>query len=130
MSKIANGANLPLFSKAGDVPDVSGALTSYFQQMVFQKLTKTVSGFQLVETALNLNFRGVIMPLSAQKLQMKPEGQRQWIWQQLYADPSLFLNPDDGIAYNGIYYRVMAKTDYTLYGYVTYDLVQTYLGDV
>lgn len=121
---IANAANKPLFDKAGTVPDVSGAMQDYYQPMSFEPLQKTVSGFQVVEQAEPINFQGVIMPFSPRQLLLKPEGQRSWTWFALYADPVLKLETDDVVLWKGIQTRVMARTDFGLYGYVLYELVQ------
>jgi hypothetical protein len=95
MTRIPNAANRPLFDKSGSVPDVSGALTDYFQTMIFTRLTKTVTGFQAVETADPIVFQGVIQPFTERQLFLKPEGQRAWSWFWLHADPVLTLNVDE-----------------------------------
>lgn len=128
MSTLANASERPLFQKSGTVPDVSGALQDYFQPMVFEPLRKTVTGFQVVENGVPINFRGVVQPLSPRALILKPEGQRAWTWLMLHADPSLTINVDDVVNWNGKQTRVMARTDYGLYGYVLYELVQDWTG--
>lgn len=128
MTRIPNAANRPLFDKAGSVPDVSGAMTDYFQTMVFTRLTKTVTGFQAVETADPIVFQGVIQPFTERQLLLKPEGQRAWSWFWLHADPVLTLQVDDVVLYKGVQTRVMARKDYVLYGYVEYHLVQDWQG--
>lgn len=128
MSTIANGANRPLFSVAGTVPDVSGALRDYFQSMVFEPLQKTVTGFQVVETPSPINFRGTIQPFTGRQLMLKPEGQRAWTWYTLHSDPVLKLQVDDVVLWQGKQTRVMGRKDYTLYGYVEYELVQDWSG--
>jgi len=62
---INNAANKPLFEKLGTTPDVSGALQDYFQPMQFTPVTKTIQGFQVVETPNPLNFRGTWQPFTA-----------------------------------------------------------------
>lgn len=128
MSKIANASSLPLFFKAGTVPDVSGAMQDYFQAMTFDLLTKTTQGFQVVETTVPITFQGVIQPYNSRQLLIKPEGQRAWTWFTLHADPTLTLQVDDVVLYKGIQTRVMTRKDYVLYGYVEYELVQDWLG--
>lgn len=128
MGTIANGANRPLNAQAGTVPDVSGAMKDWFQPMVFNLLTKTTTGFQLVESADPIEFMGVIQPLSDRKLMQKPEGQRAWTWLLLYADPVLTLEVDQVVDYLGVQTRVMSRKDYVLYGYVEYSLVQDWTG--
>lgn len=128
MSTIANGANRPLFAVAGTVPDVSGALRDYFQYLVFTKVSKIVSGFQVVETPYPINFRGVIQPFTKRQLLLKPEGQRAWSWFTCHSDPVLTLQVDDVVLWNGKQTRVMGRTDYALYGFVEYELVQDWEG--
>lgn len=124
MSKIANAANLPLFAKAGTLPDVSGAMQDYFQPMLFTHLIKTVVGFENSETTVPINFQGVIQPLSERALFFKPVGQRAWSWFLLHADPTLRLSVDDVVVWKGVQTRVMAYKNFELYGYVELHLVQ------
>lgn len=125
---IPNGCNIPLNQRAGTVPDVSGGLKDWFQPMVFTLVAKNVTAFQLVETPTDISFQGIIQPLSSRQLVLKPEGQRAWTWFQLHADPVLELEVDDVVLYLGVQMRVMARQDFTLYGYVYYELVQDYTG--
>lgn len=128
MSTIANGANKPLFSKSGSVPDVSGAMQDYYQPMVFEPVGKVVNGFQVVETGAPINFRGTIQPFTERALQLKPEGQRAWSWYLVHSDPILTLEVDDVVVWNGKQSRVMARKDYATYGFNEYHLVQDWTG--
>lgn len=128
MSPINNAANKPLFDKAGTVPDVSGAMQDYFQAMQFDKVVKTTSGFQVVESTAPINFRGVIQPYSDRQMFLLDIGQRAWTWFTLHADPVLTLQVDDVVMYKNTPTRVMARKDYTEYGFVEYRLVQDWEG--
>ncbi len=125
---IANAKNIPINVKTGTVPDVSGALKDWFQPMVFVRVLKETIGFQVVETATDVNFQGVIQPLSKRQLMLKPEGQRAWTWLTLHADPVLTLQVDEVVNYLGKQTRVMARANFALYGYVEYELVQDWTG--
>lgn len=125
---ISNGKNRPLNVQTGTVPDVSGAMKDWFQPMVFTLVAKIVNGFQVVETPEETNFEGVIQPLNKRQLMLKPEGQRAWTWFTLHAEPVLTLQVDDVVNYLGKQTRVMARTDYSIYGYVEYELVQDWTG--
>lgn len=126
--KIVNAKNIPLNARNGTVPDVSGGLQDYFQKMVFTPLVKTVSGFQVVEDAFPIEFQGTIQPLSPRQLFLKPEGQRAWSWFTLHAEPGIVLKVDDVVDYLNKQYRVMSKTNYSLYGYVLYEIVTDWSG--
>ena len=125
---IANAANKPLFAKSGTVPDVSGALQDYYQQMTFSPVGKIVSGFMVQETGAPVVFQGTIQPFTERQLLLKPEGQRSWTWFLVHADPVLTLDNDDVLIWNGKQSRVMARKDYALYGYIEYHLVQDWTG--
>lgn len=125
---IANGSNKPLFHKGGTVPDVSGSLQDYYQNMTFEPVGKVVNGFQVVETGDPINFRGTIQPFTERQLLLKPEGQRSWSWFLLHSDPVLSLQTDDVVNWNGTQTRVMSRKDYALYGFVEYDLCQDFIG--
>lgn len=126
--RIGNGKDIPLNQRTGTFPDVGDAMLDWFQPMVFGVVVKTVVNAQVVEDMTEVSFQGVWQPLSARRLQMKPEGQQAWSWFWLHADPSLNLEVDNIIRYTGTQYRVAAKKDYRLNGYVEYELVQDYTG--
>ncbi len=127
-STIANGKNKPLNVQTGTVPDVSGALKDWFQPMTFELVTKTTEAFQVVEAGEPITFMGVIQPLRSRDLMLKPEGQRAWTWLMLHADPVLSLQVDEVVLYLGVQTRVMARKDFSTYGYNEYQLVQDYTG--
>lgn len=128
MSTIQNGKDTALNAQTGSVPNVSSALKNWFQPMVFSVVTKTVTAFQVEETKVDVNFRGVIQPLTAQRISLKSEGQRAWTWLWLHSDTSLQLSVDDVVTYLGVQTRVMARKDYKIYGYIEYELVQDWTG--
>lgn len=123
---IYNASDVLLNENPGTLPDMSSTLLNYFQNLKFILLTKTTVNFQLKETETVLDFLGVVQPLTSQKLAMKPEGQRAWNWSMVHALPGLSLKVDDKFKYRDLFYRVMAKTDYTEYGYTYYEIVQDY----
>lgn len=126
---IRNAGSIPLNEQAqGTVPDVSGALQSYYQPMVFEPVQKTITGYQIVETGNPINFRGVIQPLSGRQLMMKPEGERSWNWSLLHCDTALTLSPDDVVYFRGKPTRVMTQKPFGLYGFYVYELVQDWEG--
>jgi hypothetical protein len=125
---IANGNMHSISEKMGTIPDVSGALQDYFQAMTFNEVTKSIQGFELQETDNPINFRGVVIPFADRQLLMKPEGQRAWSWYLVYADPSLTLDVDDVVIWKNKQTRVMARKDYSIYGYQEYHLVQDWTG--
>ncbi len=128
MSVIGNGKNIPLNVQAGSIPNVGGAMLDWFQPMVFGIVTKEIDGFQVYETKTSISFQGVIQPFTDRQLSIKPEGERAWTWLWLHADPSLTLDVDSVVTYLNKQTRIMSRKDYTIYGYVVYQLVQDYTG--
>lgn len=125
---IGNAANRPINQQNGTTPDVSGALFDWFQPMTFEVVVKETVGYQVVETTSPINFQGVIQPLTDRQLLLKPEGQRAWTWYLLFCQPSLTLQVDSIVIWNGKQTRVMSRKDYGLEGYVQYSLVQDWTG--
>ena len=124
---IKNGRDVLLTQNSGTLPDVSGAMENWFQKMIFNILTKEVVNHVLKETSSELEFRGVWQALKGQALYIKPEGQRNWKWFQVHSDTDLVLKTDDVVRYLGVNYRVMDKTDQSLYGYYEYHLVEDFI---
>lgn len=127
-STIANGSNTPLNVQTGTIPDVEGGMRDWFQPMVFTQVAKDIVGYQNSEAATPINFRGVMQPFSERQLMLKPEGQRAWTWLWLHSDPVLTLQVDEVVNYLGVQTRVMSRKDYSIYGYVEYQLVQDWTG--
>lgn len=120
------GKNIPLNQSSNNLPNVGDAMMSWTDKIICQKVEKKTINFQIVELLTPFNFEGVWQPASPQRIQMKPEGQRNWKWFTLHAKPSLVLVPDEIILYLGTKYRVSGKSDYSTFGYVMYDLHEDY----
>lgn len=123
---ILNASSVPLSQTTGNLPQMGDALYSWFQNVTFTLITKTVVNYQLVETEAPLDFRGVVQPFSPKMLMMKPVGQRQWTWLMVHALPDLILKVDDRLVYQGTKFRVMERSDWKEYQYVEYHLAEDY----
>jgi hypothetical protein len=125
---IQNACNTPLNARAGSVPDVSGAITDYFQEMVFSRISKSVVNFQAIETPTQVTGQGMIQPLRQRDLQLMPEGQRAWSWVRIFTDTSLEFGVDEVVSYLGKQYRIMSALDYSLYGFFEYGAIEDWTG--
>lgn len=123
MGIIQNGANTPLSSTPGTLPDVSGALMDWNQKVTFSSVTKAIEGFEVKETMESVTFRGNIQP-NTNDLQILPNGQRVWESWELWAETALELDLDDVAGYNGLQLRVLKKQDWGKHGYRYYVLVE------
>jgi len=126
---IQNAKDVLLTHNSGTVPDMSDALLNWFQPMTFTQIAKSVVNFQVVETKIDTAFLGVWQPAGPKNLEMKDIGQRQWSHFTLHSNINLKLFPDEIVQYRSQNYRVMGQTDYSLYGYVEYQLVQDYMDN-
>ena len=71
---------------------------------------------------------GCVQPMKERELKIYAEGERAWGWYVLYVTGDVNLRADDKVIYRGVTYRVMAKMDWSEYGYVRYALLQGYHG--
>lgn len=122
-----NAKDTPL-NQVGSVPNLSTAILGWLQKMTIGKVTKTTVNFKVVEAVVDVETKAMIQPMSAQSLKVKPEGQRSWPWYTLHCIYEYF-DLDDVIVYNDVRYRVMAKHNYKLYGYMEYEIVEGFKVD-
>ena len=94
------------------------------------RLTQDVIDGDVSFTEKVINFKGVWQPLKDEALELKPEGQGSWEWIWIHAQVSqLNLETADKVIFNNKRYKVMQKKDYSLNGYVEYQLCRDY-GDL
>lgn len=125
---IQNGRDVALNVQTGTIPNMSGAMLDWFQPMIFELVTKSVTAFQALEVGEEISFMGVWQPLSGRRLEIKPEGERKWSWYLVHSQICLPLNVDEVIKYRGTQYRIMSQKNYDIYGYYEYELVEDYTG--
>lgn len=123
---IKNGKNVPLNQSSGTVPNMGSVIVGWFQAMTFVVVTKSQVNFETKETVSTVTFKGVIQPYTPEQLSIRPEGERTWKWYKIHADTSLKLITDDKVTYLGVNYRVMSRSDFSLYGYIEYDVIEDY----
>ena len=116
----------------GSLPHVGAALHGWMQLMVFGLICKQNIDGYTQEIKSKVTTHALRQPLTPQQLSLKPQGQRDWKWEQLHALPDLQMNPDDQVTYLGQTYRVMEKKEYPEYGYIEYHVGQdfSYLNEV
>jgi hypothetical protein len=123
---ILNASTIPLNDTRSTLPNMSTTLLNWFMPIVFGVITKLDSNYEIIETIEEITFRGIWQPFTAQKLSIKPEGQRAWSWFTVHAEMTLILEIDSVILYKNVKHRVMEKLDFQEYGYVEYHLVKDY----
>ena len=71
---------------------------------------------------------GAVQPLSPNKIELKPEGQRSWEWLQIHMKTPITqtLDTNDQVVMNGRIYKIMAQNDYSQNGYIEYHAIYDY----
>ena len=110
------------------VPRTEHVMKSWFRRIELIKIVKEVVDFEIVEREIAYMTKGVFLPLGLDELEMKPEGQRDWRWSNLWIDASMVLISDDKISIDGKRFRVSGTALFTEYGYSLYHIVEDYIG--
>lgn len=109
------------------MPQVDDALNGWETTITLVKVIQNVVEGDLVTEETNITFQGVIQPLRTEQLMAKPENMRSWEWLWIHAKASsLNLKTADKIRWNNKLFKVMGVKDYSLNGYVEYEIVRDY----
>jgi hypothetical protein len=122
-----NAKDTPLSSQVKAGPDVRNTMLGRFRPIELTKIVKSTVEFEVAEVEIPINTSGVVNPLSATKLSLKPEGERSWQWKEIWATTDLVLQTDDRIIYKGERYRIMSQLDWQENGFVAYEIVNDYV---
>lgn len=126
MLGFSRNKNISSMAKSG-MPQMDTALTEWEVPLTLVKITQDIVEGDLVTTETQINFQGVWQPLSAEQLQLLPEGQRSWENCWLHARASqLNLETASKVIFNGKRYKITQKKDYGLNGFVEYMLIRDY----
>ena len=108
-------------------PNMRETLSGWEVPLTLIKITQNVIDGDLITTETTYNFMGVWQPLSAEQLNLLPEGQRSWenVWIHCKAS-QLNLETASKVIFNGKRYKITQKKDYGLNGYVEYMLIRDY----
>lgn len=112
------------------MPNMSNTLTGWEVPLTLVRIIQDVSDGELVYKDEKINFMGVWQPLRTEQLQLKPEGQRSWEWIWVHAKSgTLNLETADKVIFNKKLYKVIEKKDYSLNGFVEYQLCKDYVDE-
>lgn len=109
------------------MPQMDATLTGWEVPLTLVKLTQSIYEGDLITSHTTYKFQGVWQPLSAEQLNLLPEGQRSWenVW--IHAKSSqLNLETADKVIFNNRRYKITQKKDYGLNGFVEYMLIRDY----
>lgn len=106
------------------MPQMSATLTGWETPLTLVRVYQDIVEGDLVTTEEKISFLGVWQPLKDEDLQSMPEGWRSWSWYWIHAKVgTLNLNTADKIIFNGTRYKVMAVKDYSLNGFIEYQVI-------
>lgn len=109
------------------MPQMNTTLFGWEQVLELVKVVQSVIEGDLSTQYINVQFKGVVQPLRDEQLALKPDGQRSWEWIWIHAVAgSLNLETADKVIFQNKTYKVTSKKDYSLNGYVEYQLVRDY----
>lgn len=112
------------------MPNMSTTLDGWQVPLTLVKVVQNVVEGDLLTTEQKISFQGVWQPLRDERLEAKPDGQRSWEWVWIHAKSgSLNLDTADKVIFNNKRYKVMEKKDYSLNGFVEYQLVRDYTDE-
>ena len=109
------------------MPNMANTLNGWEIPLTLIKVTQSIIDGDAVKVETLINFMGVWQPLRDEQLQFKPEGQRSWEWIWIHAKSgTLNLSTQDKVIFNSKRYKVMSVKDYSLNGFIEYELVRDY----
>lgn len=113
------------------MPQMAHVLDGWEVPLTLVKIIQDVVDGDLVYSEIRFNFRGVWQPLRDEQLELKPEGQRSWEWIQLHVKSGSELNLEtaDKVIFRNELFKVIEKKDYSLNGYVEYQLCKDYINE-
>jgi hypothetical protein len=108
------------------IPKIQVALNGWESSITLIKVTQSIVDYETVNTEEEISFQGVVQPLTAEALQLKPLETRSWEWLMIHTRTSAEIFTNDLIRYDGKEYKVMFEKNYSLNGYYEYHLVKDY----
>ena len=109
------------------LPQMSNTLNGWEVPLTLTKIVQKIVNGDRTTIEEKINFQGVFQPLRDEQLQFKQEGERSWSWYWIHAKAgTLNLQTQDKIIFENNRYKVMAVKDYSLYGYIEYQVVRDY----
>ncbi|MBQ2175365.1 MAG: hypothetical protein II453_09960 [Alphaproteobacteria bacterium] len=109
------------------MPNMANTLNGWETTITLVKVIQNIVEGDRVISETNITFQGVIQPLRTEQLMAKPENMRSWEWLWIHVKSgSLNLMTGDKIRFNNKLYKVMGVKDYSLNGFVEYEIVRDY----
>lgn len=108
------------------LPKIQFALNCWQEPITMTKVTQSIVDHQTVNTKELITFKGVVQPLTAEALKIKPLETRSWEWLMIHTRTAVELSTNDLVELDGKKYKVMFDKNYSRNGYYEYHLVKDY----
>jgi len=108
------------------VPYMAGALNGWTNNISVKIITQTISGHKTVESAAEEILDINLQPVPAQRVERKPEYQREWKWWSLIIKNGPLLKIDDIIIVNSIRYKIQSVSNWASSGFHKYEAIEDY----
>ena len=125
--------NAPIFSAASrpllpatTQPNMGSTIAGFTQVNEVQILRTVLVDGEAQRRSRTVTASTCIQPLSPQRIDMKPEGERAWKWWMIHTLNDLAAKVGDILEIAGVGYRLMACTDYSAAGYSMFEAVEDY----
>lgn len=114
-------------SLTGQFPQMGEVLDGWEFPLTLIKIKQNIVEGDVVTQEEKIDFLGVWQPLKDEQLQFKPEGQRSWSWYWIHAKSgTLNLQTGDKIIFQNKRFKVMNVKDYSLNGYIEYQIIEDF----
>lgn len=127
---IQNGKDFKLSNINNNLPNMANTIANWFLNITLEKVERVMQGADWVmSTVEKINTKGVVQPPSDIDLKVLPEGTWNWEWLMLHCLPNSNLNVNNFIKYDGKSYKIMAKKDFSKYGYIKLIILEAYKAE-
>lgn len=107
------------------IPFIESAVLNWAEEIEIKIVGRYQENFKTKESYIHKTVLGILQPAS-KNLEYSKDGTKSFPQFTLFAETDLELSLDDQIVIEGKSYRVIGSQDYSLYGYVQFDLVKGY----
>lgn len=113
-----------------DLPNMSEVIIPWFLNISFEYVERVQEGADWVEKdPVPINTKGVVQPPSPKDLKILPEGSWAWEWLTIHCLPDVKINTNQYVIYDNKKYKVMAKKDWSKYGFIKYTLLEAFRAE-
>ena len=131
MFSIPRNRTLSQLKQSSGMPNMANTLSGWEVPITFVKIIQTVQEGDLVTEQIPIKFMGVWQPLKDEALELKPEGQRSWEWYWLHVrSGSVELETADKILFLGKRFKIITRKDYSLNGFIEYEICRDYEEEI